>query len=208
MRELFDVADLVRIGVEDETSGVAFYDHVASKSANPELKKMFLNLAGQERYHKKRFETMLEALGARPQREEYPGEYAQYLQTLTEGRAFPNPKAALRKADQCVDDAQAVELAMHFERDTPDTDERDEGDAARGGQGDHQRIDTRGTGAPGRTGRCPARGAGLLSLSVTRYEIGSAGRLESCREWLREEAPEVWDNVPAGIDNYFRRSRR
>jgi rubrerythrin len=118
MRELFDVADLVRIGVEDETSGVAFYDRVASKSANPELKKMFLNLAGQERYHKKRFETMLESLGARPQREEYPGEYAQYLQSLTEGRAFPDPQAALRRADQCADDAQAVEVALHFERDT------------------------------------------------------------------------------------------
>ncbi len=118
MRELFDVAELVRIGVEDETSGAAFYEQAAGRSANPELKKTFANLAAQERYHKKRFETMLESLGARPPREEYSGEYVQYLRMLMESRAFPNPQAALRMANQCAGDAEAIDLALQFERDT------------------------------------------------------------------------------------------
>jgi rubrerythrin len=118
MRELFDVAEIVRIAVEDETSGVAFYEQVAQNSSNPDLKNTFANLAGQERYHKKRFETMLESLGARAPREEYAGEYADYLRTLTEGRAFPDAQAAQRMANQCAGDAEAIDLACRFERDT------------------------------------------------------------------------------------------
>jgi rubrerythrin len=118
MRELFNVAELVRIAIEDETSGVVFYDQIAKKTANPQLKKIFEGLAAQERYHKKRFEEMYESLGARPQREEYPGEYSQYLRTLTDGRAFPDPQTASRKALECATDAQAIDLASQFERDT------------------------------------------------------------------------------------------
>ena len=90
MRELFNVAELVAIGVEDETSGVAFYGELAAKCSNPEMKKVWETLASQERYHKKRFTEMLESLGPKPQKEEYPGEYSEYLRTLTAERAFPD----------------------------------------------------------------------------------------------------------------------
>ncbi len=118
MRELFNVAELVRIGVEDETSGVAFYGELAAKCSNPEMKKVWETLASQERYHKKRFTEMLESLGPKPQKEEYPGEYSEYLRTLTAERAFPDAQTAARKAKECAGDLAAIELASQFERDT------------------------------------------------------------------------------------------
>ena len=116
MAELVEVAELVKVAVEDEKSGVAFYSKLAETSQK--LKKTFSELAAQEKVHQKRFEEMLAQLGSHAPREQYPGEYTDYLQTLTSTRAFPDEQAALRAAEQCADDAAAVDLASRFERDT------------------------------------------------------------------------------------------
>jgi len=117
MAELFEVAELVKVAVEDERSGVAFYSKLAEKSAK--LKDVFSRLAEEEKYHQKRFEEMLDDLGGhRPHGEEYPGQYTEYLKTLTTERAFPDEQAALRAAEDCKDDAEALALASRFERDT------------------------------------------------------------------------------------------
>lgn len=118
MRELFNVAELVRIGVEDETSGVAFYEAMSRKTRNAKLREIFEGMAKEERYHKKRFEEMFESLGAKPAKEEYPGEYTEYLRTLTGTRAFPDPQAAATKAAEFASDAAAIDFAIQFERDT------------------------------------------------------------------------------------------
>ena len=63
MAEQFEVTELVKIAVEDETSGVAFYSTMAGRAKDPQLKKVFADLAEQEKYHQKRFEVMLAELG-------------------------------------------------------------------------------------------------------------------------------------------------
>jgi rubrerythrin len=118
MGELFDIGELVRIGVEDEKAGVAFYSALAGKARDAELRKVFANLAEQEKYHQKRFEQMLLDLGGHRQREEYPGQYMDYLRVLTGERAFPDPETAVRRADECPDDLAGLEMASRFERDT------------------------------------------------------------------------------------------
>ena len=119
MAELFEITELVKIAVEDEATGVAFYSAVAAKIAKADLKELFDRLAEEEKFHKRRFEEMLADLGGEtPKREEYPGQYMAYLRTLTDERAFPDEDTALRMARECADDAAAVELASRFERDT------------------------------------------------------------------------------------------
>ena len=118
MAELFEVAELVKVAVEDEKTGVAFYSVLAGKCAKPELKDIFARLAEEEKYHQQRFEQMLAALGSHKPREEYPGQYMAYLRTLTDERAFPDEATAIRLAGECPDDAAAVDLASRFERDT------------------------------------------------------------------------------------------
>ncbi|MCJ7544867.1 MAG: ferritin family protein [Phycisphaerae bacterium] len=118
MAEQFEVTELVKIAVEDEISGVAFYTALAGKAKDAELRKVFADLAEQEKYHQKRFEAMLAELGGHHAPEQYPGEYVAYLQVLTSSRAFPDPQAARKAAEQCRDDAAALGLATRFERDT------------------------------------------------------------------------------------------
>ncbi len=118
MAEQFEVTELVKIAVEDEISGVAFYTTMAGKAKDKQLQKTFAELAEQERYHQKRFEAMLAELGGHRAPEQYSGEYMAYLGVLTGGRAFPDPQAARKAAEQCKDDAAALALATRFERDT------------------------------------------------------------------------------------------
>ncbi len=118
MTEQFEVAELVKIGIEDERSGVAFYSRLAEKVENSGLRGIFADLAEQEKYHQRRFEEMLQRLGGVRTPEEYPGQYMAYLSALTSGRAFPDPEGAERAADECESDAAAVALAGRFERDT------------------------------------------------------------------------------------------
>jgi rubrerythrin len=118
MGELFEVAELVAIAVEDEKSGVAFYSVLAGRAKDPQLRQTFADLARQEKFHQKRFEEMLAELGGCRMPEEYPGQGRAYLRALTDDRAFPGPEAARRKAQECPDDGAALELALRFERDT------------------------------------------------------------------------------------------
>jgi len=116
MAKLFEVAELVKVAVEDERTGVAFYGKLAEKSDH--LKDVFTELAEEEKYHQKRFEEMLAGLGGVKSKEQYPGEYTAYLQALTESRAFPDEATAMRMAEECAGDAEALSLANRFERDT------------------------------------------------------------------------------------------
>ncbi|MHC4561373.1 MAG: ferritin-like domain-containing protein [Planctomycetota bacterium] len=118
MGELFDVVELVRVAVEDERTGGAFYAAAAKQVSNPELKGIFTSLAEQERYHQKRFENMLAELGEMKPPELYSGEYANYLGALTRDRAFPDETSALKMADQCEDDLAFLDVALGFERNT------------------------------------------------------------------------------------------
>jgi rubrerythrin len=118
MAELFEVPELVRIAVEDERTGVALYSALAESAQAPATKALFLKLVGQERYHQMRFEGMLEQLGGHTPHEDYDGEYLAYLHTLTSTRAFPQPEDALSAAHQCRSDAEGLDLAGRYERET------------------------------------------------------------------------------------------
>jgi rubrerythrin len=118
MKELFEVFELVKIAIEDEKSGVIFYSALSQKSRSASLRKLFSQLAEQERYHQKRFEAMLQDLGDATPREQYDGEYMDYLRALTSARAFPDVKAAQNAAAECASDAAALDIATQFERDT------------------------------------------------------------------------------------------
>lgn len=118
MSELFEVPELVKVAVEDEKSGVAFYGTLAEKNWDMPLKQLFARLREQEKYHQRRFESMLAVMGGYQQREEYSGQYMEYLRAMTDSRAFPDVAAAQAAADGCQSPREAIEIATRFERDT------------------------------------------------------------------------------------------
>ena len=118
MSPLFEIAELLKIGVEDEISGVAFYGMLAEKTKNPAMRKVYASLADQERYHQERFQKMLDELGEYEAPESYSGEYVAYLRALLDSRAFKDPETAKKLAAETPDDKEAIKLAIRFERDT------------------------------------------------------------------------------------------
>jgi len=115
---LFQVTELLKIGVEDETTGVSFYTKLAKATKNDDLRKTYASLAEQERFHQARFQKMLDEYDVAQPSETYEGEYIAYLRAMLDSRAFPDPKAAEQAAAKCKEDADAVTLAIRFERDT------------------------------------------------------------------------------------------
>jgi rubrerythrin len=107
----------LRLGVNDEKSGVALYTTLAARTLTPELQTLFTDLADQERFHQRRFEEMLSSLDGAPAGAPSEAE-RNYLQALTSLLAFPDEDSARRLAGQTVDDAAALDLAATFERDT------------------------------------------------------------------------------------------
>ena len=118
MGELFDVAELVRVAVEDERTGGVFYAAAAERAKDPNLKATFADMADQERYHQARFEKMLAELGEIKPPERYSGEYASYLGALTRDRAFPDEAGARAMAEACENDVAFLDVALGFERNT------------------------------------------------------------------------------------------
>ena len=118
MARMFDVAELVQVAVDDEKSGVAFYEALAQKAHDATLKQTFKSLADQERHHQRRFEEMLKGLGGYKPPDTYADEYVSYVHALTTDRAFPDEAAAVRRAGECADDQAGIALALRFERDT------------------------------------------------------------------------------------------
>lgn len=118
MPELFDVTDLLRVAVQDEKTGAAFYTAMSQKAANPNLRETFAAIAQQEKGHQQRFEKMLQACGGASTREEYSGQYIEYLRAMTSQRAFADEPTAVNLAQKCQSDLAAVDLALRTERDT------------------------------------------------------------------------------------------
>jgi len=112
-------AEALKWALEIERNGEAFYNEVAAKSADPEVKTLFENLAVQERGHYQVFQKMLEGVKPEPDLSnvEYD-EYQAYLQVALADALFAGPDKGLTLAKQAQDRETALRAAMGFEKDT------------------------------------------------------------------------------------------
>lgn len=112
-------AEALRWALEIEKNGEVFYNNVAAKSADPEVKALFEDLAAQERGHYQVFQKMLERVKPDPDLStvEYD-EYQTYLQVALDSALFAGPDKGLTLAKQAQDLETALRAAMSFEKDT------------------------------------------------------------------------------------------
>lgn len=114
-------AEALRWALEIEKKGETFYHAVAAKSADPEVKVLFEDLAVQERGHYQVFQKMLEevkpGLDLSDVGYEYE-EYQTYLQVALASALFAGPDKGLTLAEQAKDREAALQAAMGFEKDT------------------------------------------------------------------------------------------
>jgi rubrerythrin len=115
---LFSVKQLLEMAVRDEETGVAFYTALAEGAGNAGLRVLYSTLAAQEEHHAERFAAMAASAAAEPTPpEQYPGQWASYLQALLDSRAFPTPAAAAEHA-RTLGDAGSLRVALEMEKAT------------------------------------------------------------------------------------------
>ncbi|MFO7899701.1 MAG: ferritin family protein [Planctomycetota bacterium] len=113
MTRTFDIRELLRVAVRDERGGQEMYRSLSEKATDAELAETFRWLAEQEKGHERRFQAMLDDLGPAPGTSQYPDEYADYLESVAQEGGGANLGA---RAEQTGSDADAVDLAIRFER--------------------------------------------------------------------------------------------
>ncbi|RLD06712.1 MAG: rubrerythrin [Chloroflexota bacterium] len=115
----FTAAEGLEMAMEIEKNGEVFYNGIAAKSTDPELKVLFEELALQERGHHQVFQKMLgnvtPAMGLPAT--EYD-QYETYLKVALENALFAGPDKALSLAKEAKDGETALRTAMGFEKDT------------------------------------------------------------------------------------------
>ncbi len=116
---VFTAAEGLEMALEIEENGELFYNEMAAKSADPDVKALFEDLAIQERGHYKIFQKMLGDVKPAPDlpTAEYD-QYQDYLQVALENGLFAGPDKALSLARQAEDQGAALRAALGFEKDT------------------------------------------------------------------------------------------
>jgi len=110
--------EILEIATRLEKDGAAFYDSAAASATTAGVKALFQDLATQERYHRRAFETMAGGevtLGFTPEQYE---EFAGYTDALLRKEFFDRSGAALDRAAQAGDERSALEAALGFEKET------------------------------------------------------------------------------------------
>ena len=96
-------AEALRWALEIEKNGETFYHAVAAKSADPEVKALFEDLAAQERGHYQVFQKMLEEVKPEPDLSNVDyDEYQAYLQVALDSALFAGPDKGLTLAKQAL----------------------------------------------------------------------------------------------------------
>ena len=116
---ILTAAEALKWALEIEKNGETFYNAVASKSADPQVKTLFEDLAAQERGHYRAFQKMLEDAKPDPDLSKLDyEEYQAYLQVAFDRALFAGPDKGLTLAKQAQDRETALRAAMGFEKDT------------------------------------------------------------------------------------------
>ncbi len=116
---ILTAAEALKWALEIEKNGETFYNAVAAKSTDPEVKALFEDLAAQERGHYKAFQKMLEKAKPEPDLSKVDyDKYQTYLQVALAEALFAGPDKGLALAKQAQDRDTALQAAMGFEKDT------------------------------------------------------------------------------------------
>ena len=115
---VIDARELIRIAKRDEDVGARFYEALAGKVTDEELKKRMLEIRDQEIGHSKRFQEMLDGLGDYVPREELSGEYDRYYESFLSKREYMEGDEAVEKALAVESDIEAIKFAIGQEKST------------------------------------------------------------------------------------------
>ncbi len=115
---IFAPDEVLKLAIEIENNGKEFYEGMAIKVKEEDLKKLLDFLAQEEEKHRKIFEEILENLGETGIVETYPGEYQAYMKALSDECVFTQ-KILKEKIERGFENTeQLLDFALRIEKDS------------------------------------------------------------------------------------------
>ncbi len=119
MPVFYSAVEVIEMAVRTEESGKVFYEGVAQRTKQAELKKLFTFLAGEEAKHQEVFFDLYKTIKDNPQAVPYDWEeMSLYLKALTESKFFLGKDKAINLVKEARTPKQALDFALDFERET------------------------------------------------------------------------------------------
>jgi rubrerythrin len=114
---VFFAKEILEAGVQIETRGHAFYQAMAQKAQSESARKLFLELARDEKDHLRSLEELLPHLMDPPDTWERE-EFGMYLAELAESHVFGKEEGWKKSQEALETDIQALDLGIRFEKDS------------------------------------------------------------------------------------------
>jgi rubrerythrin len=118
MALFFSGSELLEIAVGIERNGMAFYQALARKTGDRNVKDIYNYLAGEEKKHLDTFQGMSNSLGQAKPPETYTEEYMLYLKSLVDSAVFSNVTEAQQKAAKVFNEIEALDTGIQAEKDS------------------------------------------------------------------------------------------
>ncbi len=110
--------ELIHFGMQIEERGFKFFQGMAASVADPDVKKVFVQLSDEEEKHYNLFEKMMNEVNTYDPPEYYMDEYEAYVWSLANNHVLTgkaDPEQYLEKVKTPMD---AVDMAIGIEKDT------------------------------------------------------------------------------------------
>jgi len=116
MASIFNMAEVVDIGIEKEKSRRDFYEAVALLTTEGDMKDLFRKLADWEEEHVRKFESIRDGIDEVEPPESYEGEEAAYMQALVNDQLYRDISPR-ELAEKLRDPLEAIARGIEFEKD-------------------------------------------------------------------------------------------
>ena len=110
--------EIIEIAARLEERGEAFYTAAAEGANSDSIKALFEDLAVQEEYHRRAFQQMGRDLVEVALSPEQWDEFQAYTGALLQQNFFDKPGGALARAAGALDEREALQAALGFEKET------------------------------------------------------------------------------------------
>ena len=118
MSILFSAPEVVKMALEIERNGIVFYNAMANKTDDENVRELCVFLAGEEVRHKITFQKVLDGLVKVELKASEEEEYNNYLRALTSSRIFKTDVNIEELMEGLKNDVEAIDLAIETEKDS------------------------------------------------------------------------------------------
>ena len=110
--------ELIEIAIRLEERGEVFYTVAAEKATGDSVRALFEDLAEQERHHRRAFQRMGRDVVELALSQDQWDQFQAYAGALLRQSFFDRPEGALSRAVGTIDEEEALQAALEFEKET------------------------------------------------------------------------------------------